>query len=154
MFSTGLIIGKKVSVKDQMVVRDTQKNSFQPYQKIQNQFFDCLEKQIKLWMQTEDQTDPRQLLPLKEWICLLLLKKLNAKRPNSYLQRLSRVLVGKQHQVAQETFLCMLCALCWQSWGWKYLRYGPGEDVTWLVGPDHCYPGFKVSTARGEMLNH
>lgn len=81
-------------------------------------------------MRTEDQTDPRQLLPLKELICLLLLKKLNAKRPNSYLQRLSRELVGKQHQVAQETFLCMLCALCWQSWGWKYLRYGPGKDVT------------------------
>lgn len=78
-------------------------------------------------MQTEDQTDPRQLLPLKELICLLLLKKLKAKRPNSYLQRLSRVLVGKQHQeVAQEDIahLGKLCALCWQSRGWKYLRYG------------------------------
>lgn len=54
----------------------------------------------------------------------------------------------------RKTFLCMLCALCWQSWGWKYLRYGLGEDVTWLVGPEHCYPGFKVSTAHGEMLSH
>lgn len=104
-------------------------------------------------MQTEDQTDSRQLLPLKELICLLLLKKVESKKSNSYLQRLTECWWESNIWKWQRKTLALSASSVLAEKGWKYLRYGLGEDVTWLVRPELCSPGFKVSAAHGEMLS-
>jgi len=53
------------------------------------------------------------------------MKQLKIERPDSYLQRLIRVLVKKQqHGVGQEDVvpLCRLCAVFWQSRVRKHLH--------------------------------
>lgn len=81
-------------------------------------------------MQTEDQTDSRQLLPLKELICLLLLKKVKSKKPNSYLQRLTECWWESNIWKQQRKTLALSASSVLAEQGWKYLRYGLGEDVT------------------------